>query len=288
MASRTRSLRLVEGSETAQAVLVHVDPRTLLVHPGNLRTDLGDLAELEASIAANGVVQALTLLPDGDGYRILAGHRRAAAAVAVLDSGRWPAERPETMPGIVRADLAEAAAQQVAVMLVENDADQRTPLTVTERAAGYAQLVAFDLDAAEIGRRVGKSAAHVESALRLGRMNATVQAHADAGRLSLEDVAELVEFDDDPKVQARILEDAGSPWGIRHRMADERRRRADRKAEQDLRVELAEAGVAVVAKPKGWPFEARIDSADRRLRSLIVHSGLPVFASSCHVTRGRP
>lgn len=28
------------------------------------------------------------------------------------------------------------------MVLVENDADQRTPLTVTERAAGYAQLVA--------------------------------------------------------------------------------------------------------------------------------------------------
>ncbi|WP_203927882.1 ParB/RepB/Spo0J family partition protein [Virgisporangium ochraceum] len=240
---------------------MHVDPRSLLVHPGNLRTDLGDLTELEASIAANGVVQALTLIPDADGYRILAGHRRAAAAVAVLDSGRWPENLPATVPGVVRADLADAAASQVAVMLVENDADQRTPLTVCEQAAGYAQLAAFDLDAAEIGRRLGKTVAHVEAVMRLGRMTATVRAHADAGRLSLEDVAELAEFDDDPKAMDRILKDAGSPWGIRHRIVDERRRRSDAKAEQSLRAELADAGVAVVAKPKGWPYQCAAAAA---------------------------
>jgi ParB-like chromosome segregation protein Spo0J len=209
---------------------------------------------LEASVAANGVVQALMVVPEGDGYRVLAGHRRAAAAVAVLESGRWPQDRPATVPCVVRADLADAAVSQVAVMLVENDADQRIPLTVSERAAGYAQLAAFDLDAVEIGRRVGKSAAQVEAALRLGRMTATVQAHADAGRLSLEDVAELAGFDDDPKATARILKDAGSPWGIRHRLVDERRRRADAVAERDLRAELVDAGVAVVARPKGWPY----------------------------------
>lgn len=240
--------------KTTSGILVHVDPRSLLSHPGNLRTDLGDLAELEASIAANGVVQALTLLPDGVGYRILAGHRRAAAAAAVLDSGRWPDGRPATVPGLVRTDLVDAAADQVAVMLVENDADQRIPLTMTERAAGYAQLAAFDLDAAEIGRRVGKSTTHVAATLGLSGMSSAVQANADAGRLSLEDVAALTEFEDDPKAVTRILQDAATSWGIKHRMADERRKRADATATRNLRAELDAAGVTVVAKPKGWPY----------------------------------
>jgi ParB-like chromosome segregation protein Spo0J len=236
-------------------VLVHVDPRTLLVHPGNLRTDLGDLTGLRASIAANGVIQALTLIPDGDGYRILAGHRRAAAAVAVLEAGEWPARRPPTVPGLVRADLAAALVEQVAVMLVENDEDQRVALTVSQRAAGYAQLTAFDLDPAEIARRVGRSRAHVEAALTLRRTAAVVRDHADAGRLTLDDVAALAEFDDDPKAVARILKDAGSPWGIRHRMADERRKRTDATRERELRAELADEGVRVVARPKGWPYD---------------------------------
>lgn len=209
---------------------------------------------MEASIAAHGVVQALTLLPDGDGYRILAGHRRAAAA-AVLDSGRWLDNRPVTVPDIVRADLADTAADQVAVMLVENDADQRIPLTMTDRVAGYAQLAAFDLDTGEIARRVGKSKTHVTNTLRLGGMSSVVQANADAGRLSLEDVAALAEFDDDPKAATRILQDAGSSWGMKHRMADERRKRSDAARAQELQAELAEAGVKVVARPKGWPYQ---------------------------------
>jgi ParB/RepB/Spo0J family partition protein len=250
-------LKPVDGSAPAASAppggyLGHIDPRTLLAHPGNLRKDLGDLSELRASIAAQGVLQALTVIPEGGGYRVVAGHRRAAAAAEAADAGEWPPGLPETVPCLVRPDLVGVAVDQVALMLVEND--QRTDLKQSERAAGYAQLAAFDLDAGEIARRTGRSSAHVLAALRLHRMDAKAKEHADAGHLTLEDVAALAEFEDDPKAVARILQGAGSSWGIKHRMADERRKRADAARVAELRVELTAAGVKIVGKPKGWPY----------------------------------
>ncbi|MEV5768834.1 ParB N-terminal domain-containing protein [Micromonospora sp. NPDC052213] len=109
---------------------------------------LGDLTELRASIAAYGVWQALTVVPEDDGHRIVAGHRRAAAAVEALEAGEWPDNLPQTVPCLVRLDMVGLAPEHIVAMLVEND--QRVDLTESERAAGYAQLELFGLDVAEI------------------------------------------------------------------------------------------------------------------------------------------
>ena len=60
-------------------------------HPENPRKELGDLTELVESIKANGIYQNLTVVPHGmtamdddgnivQGYRVIIGHRRMAAA----------------------------------------------------------------------------------------------------------------------------------------------------------------------------------------------------------------
>lgn len=64
-----------------------LNPRELAVHPRNIRDDLGDLSGLADSIAAQGVLEALTVIPhpaaDGTpGHRLVAGHRRAAGRAA--------------------------------------------------------------------------------------------------------------------------------------------------------------------------------------------------------------
>ena len=41
----------------------------LTPHPDNPRKDLGDLAELTESIREHGVMQNLTVVPDGDKYK---------------------------------------------------------------------------------------------------------------------------------------------------------------------------------------------------------------------------
>jgi ParB family chromosome partitioning protein len=56
---------------------------------------------LPDSIAAGGVLQALTVVPDEDGFCVVAGHRRTAAAAEGITAGLWPADRPTTraVPG---------------------------------------------------------------------------------------------------------------------------------------------------------------------------------------------
>jgi hypothetical protein len=65
------------------ATLVDIDPRELAANPANVRTNLGDLGPLTASIAAVGVLEPLIVIPDGNGgHRIVAGHRRNAAVIS--------------------------------------------------------------------------------------------------------------------------------------------------------------------------------------------------------------
>ncbi|MFE9690839.1 ParB/RepB/Spo0J family partition protein [Micromonospora sp. NPDC005806] len=232
--------------------LAQLDPRELVAHPTNLRTQLGDLTELRASIAASGVLQALTVVPEDGGMRIVAGHRRAAAAAEAIEAGEWPDGTPQTVPCLVRPDLEGLAPAQVVAMLIEND--QRADLTESERANGYAQLELFGLDIAEIARRTGRSQKHVKSALKLKTLGDVAAEAADAGKLTLEDVAALEEFEDDPKAMERILKGVESGWGVRHRVQEEKRKRDDKSATEQLTEELTAGGVRVLKKPKDWPW----------------------------------
>jgi ParB family chromosome partitioning protein len=113
--------------------LVWLDPRGLAVHSRNIRDDLGDLSGLADSIAAQGVLEALTVIPhaaaDGTpGHQLVAGHRRAAAAILVGVG---------TVPCVLRPDLAidgnaadgdrAAQAGHVGAMLAENLHRQACP-----------------------------------------------------------------------------------------------------------------------------------------------------------------
>ncbi|MEU0151562.1 ParB/RepB/Spo0J family partition protein [Micromonospora fulviviridis] len=236
--------------------LAQLDPRELVAHPTNLRTKLGDLTELRASIAASGVLQALTVVPEDGGMRIVAGHRRAAAAAEAIEAGEWPDGTPTTVPCLVRPDMEGLAPSQVVAMLIEND--QRADLTESERANGYAQLELFGLDVAEIARRTGRTQVHVKSALKLKTLGDVATEAADSGKLTLEDVAALEEFEDDPKAMERILKGVESGWGVRHRVQEEKRKREDKSATETLTEELTAAGVRVFKKPKDWPWNCQM------------------------------
>ena len=48
-------------------------------HPDNPRKNIGDVTDLAASIKANGLLSPLSVVPNGERYRVIAGHRRLAA-----------------------------------------------------------------------------------------------------------------------------------------------------------------------------------------------------------------
>ncbi|MGQ0620294.1 MAG: ParB/RepB/Spo0J family partition protein [Panacagrimonas sp.] len=138
--------------------------------------DEAALAELAASIAAQGVVQPIVVRPldgrDRDRFEIVAGERRwRAAQLAGLKS----------IPAVVRV-LDERSA--MAVGLVENI--QRADLNPLEEADALRRLIdECKLTHEQIAESVGRSRAAVTNLLRLMELNPDVQQLVRERRLSL-------------------------------------------------------------------------------------------------------
>ncbi len=130
------------------------------------------LAELAASIRAQGVLQPILVRKSSDGFVIVAGERRWRAA---QEAGL------HEVPVLVR-DLTEAGAFEIA--LVENL--QRADLTALEEAEGYRRLIEeHGLTQEDVARRVGRDRSTVANALRLLRLPAEVKAAVSSGALSM-------------------------------------------------------------------------------------------------------
>jgi ParB family chromosome partitioning protein len=114
--------------------------------------DADGIAELAASIRRHGVLQPIVVSRDGDGYELVAGHRRVLAARA---AGKT------TIPAVVREDVRD----RLELALVENL--QRADLNAIETARAYKLLMeTYDLTQEQLADRVGKSRSHVANMLR--------------------------------------------------------------------------------------------------------------------------
>lgn len=148
--------------------------------PDNHRKSMTDegLADLLDSMAAVGLLQPIVVRKlDEGGFRIVAGHRRHAAAVKL----GW-----ELIPAIIKTVDAERAAD---LALIENL--QREDLAPIDEARGYQQLVDRGLAPADIAARLGRSRSSVYSRLALLDLPAEAQEALREGRLSA-GVAQLI------------------------------------------------------------------------------------------------
>lgn len=137
-------------------------PRDLLTpHPDNPRKDLGDISELRESIREHGIMQNLTVVPEteeqGDGYRILIGHRRFAASEGIVDE----------LPCVVAKGLTDR--EQVGIMLCENM--QRADLTYLEQAHGFQMMMDLGDTIETISEKTGFSKATVKHRLAINELD---------------------------------------------------------------------------------------------------------------------
>ena len=136
------------------------------------------LAELEESIRANGLLQpivvraATSAAPDGAEWELVAGERR------------WRAVRRlgwAEVPTIVR-EVDDRA--MLVLAIVENV--QRAELSPLEEAMGYRQLIdEFGFTQAEVAESVGRDRSTVANLLRLLQLPASVQRMVSDGQLSM-------------------------------------------------------------------------------------------------------
>jgi len=129
------------------------------------------LNELARSIRASGIIQPLVVRPIGNRYQLIAGERRwRAAQRAGL----------EKVSAIVRQVPDELALEMT---LVENI--QREDLNAIEAARAFERLMdEFQLTQETVAERTGKDRATVANAVRLLKLEPTIQNWIEEGKLT--------------------------------------------------------------------------------------------------------
>jgi ParB family chromosome partitioning protein len=129
------------------------------------------LEELARSIKSSGIIQPLVVRPIGARFQLIAGERRwRAAQRAGLTK----------VPAIVRQVSDELALEMT---LVENI--QREDLNAIEAARAFERLMAeFHLTQEAVAERTGKDRTTVANAVRLLKLEPTIQEWIEEGKLS--------------------------------------------------------------------------------------------------------
>jgi ParB family chromosome partitioning protein len=169
-----------EGGKPREIPLEQIDR-----NPFQTRTQVNEdqLAELAASIAANGVVQPILVRPQANGrFQLIAGERR------------WRASKlagKETIPAILRQVSDEQAME---ITIVENL--QRADLNPMEQARAFERLSReFHMTQEQMAVRTGKDRATVANFLRLLRLPSSVQGRVESGELSFGHARALLAFE---------------------------------------------------------------------------------------------
>ncbi len=183
-----------EGGKPREIPLDQIDR-----NPFQTRSHVNEeqLAELAASIAANGVVQPVLVRPLANGrFQLIAGERRWRASQL---AGKT------TIPAILRQVSDEQAME---ITIVENL--QRADLNPMEQARAFDRLAReFHMTQEQMAARTGKDRATVANFLRLLRLPATVQARVESGELSFGHARTLLAFEhaeEMEKAAQRIVE----------------------------------------------------------------------------------
>jgi ParB family chromosome partitioning protein len=148
------------------------------------------LAELAASIAANGVVQPVLVRPLAGGrFQLIAGERRWRASQI---AGKT------TVPAILRQVSDEQAME---ITIVENL--QRADLNPMEQARAFERLSReFHMTQEQMAQRTGKDRATVANFLRLLKLPSSVQTRVESGELTYGHARALLAFDHAEEMEA--------------------------------------------------------------------------------------
>lgn len=169
-----------EGGRAREIPLDQIDP-----NPFQTRSQMNaeQLAELSASIIANGVVQPVLVRPLLNGrFQLIAGERRWRASELAGKA---------TIPAILRQVSDEQAME---ITIVENL--QRADLNPMEQARAFERLSReFHMTQEQMAVRTGKDRATVANFLRLLRLPASVQARVESGELSFGHARTLLAFE---------------------------------------------------------------------------------------------
>lgn len=241
--------------EPTTMTIEHLDPGLLVSHPRNVRGSLGDLTGLTASIREQGVLEPLLVVPFVGNYVIVAGHRRAAAAI---EAGL------QTVPCLVRADVSVDSdtdadtAKEIAAMLAENL--HREGLTAVEEARGIQSMLDLGVSIARVSKSTGLDRKRVAKAAGVARLDqGTADMVADMG-LTLDQAAVVAMYADEPETSAKLAAAARDGEGrFAHAVAQAKQEREAQQKFDAMRAEL---------EADGWAFADDVAYNGRKNRRL--------------------
>lgn len=214
----------------------YIEIEKLQPHDKNPRKDVGDVEELAESLKKNGIMQNLTVIPDkdmwkaysgaytenpdeelrnlmnkyrnADGYTLLIGHRRYAAAKKA-GLTKLPCKIVE---GLSLKD-------QIGIMMEENM--QRNDLTILEQAEGFQLMLDLGDTPESISEKTGFSQSTVYHRLNIAKLDkeavAKVTSEDNNFQLTLKDMYKLEQIKDIEK-RNEVLRKASSPDNLDYRI----------------------------------------------------------------------
>ena len=158
------------------------------------RFDAANLAELAASIQANGIVQPIVVRPHAGRYQIIAGERR------------WRASQQAGLRRIPAVVKEVPDDKMLELALIENI--QRQELNPIEEANAYRRLIEnIGLTQEQVAERVGKERTLITTTMRLLKLPDDIRKHIIHGKLSLSHGRALL-MSDDAKIQREVGQSA--------------------------------------------------------------------------------
>jgi ParB family transcriptional regulator, chromosome partitioning protein len=223
-----------------------------------LKLDESRLEELAASIRENGILQPVLVRPTRDGYQLVAGERRLAAAqrAGLL-----------RIPAVVR-EVPDNRLLELA--LVENI--QREQLNPIEEAQACHNLMdTLRMTQEELAARLGKERSTVANALRLLKLPAAVKALVADGKLSPGHARALLSMNSPPaevsKLAARMV---AQGWSVR-----EAEKWAKRESKKPRRVTPEDPNVAAASDRLrlmlGTKVEIKVNRDSRGSGQVRIH-----------------
>ena len=155
------------------------------------------MTDLADSIRANGLLTPLSVVPNGERYRVIAGHRRLAACKQA-GTGSVPCFVLQLDP-----------LQQLEAMVTENC--QREQLTVLEEADAIQGMLDLGATTANVAYRLGRSADYVRDRAKAASIKTEVRASRDDfGQISIGQLVAIARYDGRPDLQKKLAQAAGT------------------------------------------------------------------------------
>lgn len=174
-----------------------INPSLIDPHPDNPRKNIGDVTDLAASIKTNGLLTPLSVVPNGERYRVIAGHRRLAACKQA-GTGAVPCFVLDLDP-----------LQQLEAMVTENC--QREQLTVLEEADAIQGMLDLGATTASVAHRLGRSGDYVRDRAKAASIDNEVRAvRDDFSQLTIGQLVAIARYDGQPDRQKKLAQAAGT------------------------------------------------------------------------------